>query len=237
LAVIDGFYIQAVQFAKAMGYNVVAIDIRSAPLELCKSLPEHLQPDIFLNPNEMTVQEMLNGIEKTFEEAVYSPTSRRPGDASAQQEPTTLPATGLDAVLVCTDSIQGYATGIALLAKHSTLVYVGQPEKPVPMHWRAFVTRDITVVAGCLPCGRWSGVGLGGSSGLNGRGLRVDGGLSEQGMWMSARDVMGDMVGLVERVGMHVEVSEYQLEDGGRMLKEFGGDEVKGKLVLRIEDD
>jgi alcohol dehydrogenase, propanol-preferring len=238
LAVIDGFYIQAVQFAKAIGYNVVAIDVRPAPLELCKSLPEHLQPDLFLNPDEMTVQEMLESIEKTFGEAVYTPTSQRPGDAnSTQREPTTLPATGLDAVLVCTDSVRGYATGIELLAKHGILVYVGQPEKPVPMHWSAFVTRDITVVAGCLPCGRWSGVRLGGGLGLNGRGSRMGAGLHEQGRWMSARDVMGDMVELVEKVGLHVEVSEYLLEDVGRMLTEFGGDGVKGKLVLRVEND
>jgi len=164
----------------------------------------------------------------TFEEAIYTPGSELRGVASP---PRVLPTTGLDAVLVCTDAIQAFATGSELLAKHGTLVYVGQPKEPVPFHWSTFVTRDITVVAGCLPCGRWSGARLGEELDLRGTGVQ------KCGRWMNARDVTREMMELVERAGLHVEVSCYGLRDIGKLKSEFRGDSMKGKVVLRIEDD
>jgi threonine dehydrogenase-like Zn-dependent dehydrogenase len=214
---------------------------------------------------------MLKGIVRGFEEAVYPPipklgregggdesTSYRhttpnsyqsnpSAPSSCHPRPTTLPATGLEAALICTDSLEGYATGLELLAKHGTLVYIGQPKEPVPMHWSAFVTKDIRIVAGCLPSGGWidgreSGVGLSGSKdegidGGKGNGRREGERGGCEGRWMSARDVMRDMMEVVERSEVHVEVTEYKLDDFGRMLESFRREGMKGKVVLRIEED
>lgn len=204
----------AVQFAKAMGHRVVAVDTRAAPLELCRSLPEHLQADLVFNANELDANGMLTRVKE-----------------SLVDEGVGLPATGLDAVLVCTDAHPAFALGIEILAKHGTLVFVGLPERPVPMPYTAFVGKDITVVAGCLPCGRWSGVGAGGVY------RKYQGKEIEGKRWMSAKEVMEEMLVLVEKVKMHVELTEYPMDEIERLVTEFGSEKSKGKLVLRVEDD
>jgi D-arabinose 1-dehydrogenase-like Zn-dependent alcohol dehydrogenase len=39
-----------VQFAKAMGYRIVAVDTRQAPIDLVMSLPNRFRSDLVLDP-------------------------------------------------------------------------------------------------------------------------------------------------------------------------------------------
>lgn len=116
-----------VQFAKAKGYKVVAVDTREAPVELIKTLPERLSPDLFLNPTLDDRETALKKIAETF-----------PG------------ATGIDAALVATDAVPAFAWAKSVMAKHGTLVFIGQPAENVPFHYTDFVAMDLTIVAGCL---------------------------------------------------------------------------------------
>jgi D-arabinose 1-dehydrogenase-like Zn-dependent alcohol dehydrogenase len=52
--------------------------------------------------------------------------------------------------MVCASTIQSYEFATSILAKHGTLVAVGQPPESIPFHWSTFVSKDITVVPGCL---------------------------------------------------------------------------------------
>ncbi|KIM23183.1 hypothetical protein M408DRAFT_265658 [Serendipita vermifera MAFF 305830] len=203
----------AVQFAKAMGHKVVAIDVRAAPLELCLALPERLRADLVINSKETSTEEIIKKIEGTLTD-----------------DSVGLPATGFDAVLVCTDVQPAYALGIELLAKHGTLVFVGVPEAPVPMSYTAFIGKDITVVAGVVPCGRWSGIGVGGISAKS----RINENHGKR--WMTSAEVMDDMLDLVERAGIHVEILEYGMDDVGKMVNEFNAEGMKGRLVVKMED-
>jgi len=55
-----------VQFAKAKGYKVVAVDTRDAPIELVKSLPERFQPDLTLNPLHIDKDKVLQKLAENF---------------------------------------------------------------------------------------------------------------------------------------------------------------------------
>jgi D-arabinose 1-dehydrogenase-like Zn-dependent alcohol dehydrogenase len=55
-----------VQFAKALGYRVVAVDTRSAPIDLVNSLPERFRPDLILNPLNDTPEIAIRKIWEIF---------------------------------------------------------------------------------------------------------------------------------------------------------------------------
>lgn len=116
-----------VQFAKAKGYKVVAVDTRQAPVDLLKTLPQRLQPDLILNPREDNQEKALKKIADKFPNA-----------------------TGVDAALVATDAVPAFAWSKSVIAKHGTLVFIGQPADNVPIHYTDFIVMDLTIVAGCL---------------------------------------------------------------------------------------
>lgn len=115
-----------VQFAKVMGYRVVAVDTRSAPLDLVSHLPPRLAPDLVINPTD--------GVDKTLERIAA----------------TFDGATGVDCTVVCTDALPAFQFSMDIMAKHSVLVFVGLPLEPVPFHFSFFLNKDAIVVAGAL---------------------------------------------------------------------------------------
>ncbi|RDL30996.1 alcohol dehydrogenase [Venustampulla echinocandica] len=115
-----------VQFAKAMGYKCVAIDIRPDPIALVSSFDPCLRPDLVLDPRDGP-EHALSKILETF-----------PG------------RTGVDAAVVSTDASEAFKFSTDILEKHGVLVVVGQPKEPIKFHWRVFVTQDISIVAGGL---------------------------------------------------------------------------------------
>jgi propanol-preferring alcohol dehydrogenase len=116
-----------VQFAKAMGYHVVAVDTRARPLELVGGLPKRFKPDLLLNPLEDDKETALRNIADTFPDA-----------------------TGVDATLVAMDAVAAFAWSKGIIAKHRTMVFIGQPHDDVPFHDSDFVSQDLTIRAGCL---------------------------------------------------------------------------------------
>ncbi|KAH6971639.1 chaperonin 10-like protein [Ilyonectria sp. MPI-CAGE-AT-0026] len=122
-----------VQFAKVMGYKVVAIDTRDEPLALMSTLPPRLQPDLVLNAKS-GVPAALEAISTAFSSSTVP----------------SLRATGVDFALVSTDALPAFAFATDIIEKHGTLVVVGQPEKPIPMPYSVFISTDLVVIAGCL---------------------------------------------------------------------------------------
>ncbi|PVF93935.1 GroES-like protein [Serendipita vermifera] len=114
-----------VQYAKAMGYRCVALDNRQAPIDLMQKLPEKLRPDLVINSNDEK-DVALEKIRNTF-----------PG------------ATGLNAAVVCTDSVPGYKYAASIMAKHGTVVVVGLPLE-LPLSYSMFLNQDLTFVGGYL---------------------------------------------------------------------------------------
>lgn len=121
-----------VQFAKVMGYKVVAVDMRQPPLDFVSSFSDRHRPDLIIDAKE-GVEAALKQISSCF----------RTADGK-------WPATGVDAAIVCASTIQSYTFSTSILAKHGTLVAVGQPSEHIPFHWSTFVAKDITIVPGCL---------------------------------------------------------------------------------------
>ncbi|KAL6412652.1 hypothetical protein AUP68_03857 [Ilyonectria robusta] len=122
-----------VQFAKVMGYKVVAIDTRDEPLALMSTLPPRLQPDLVLNAKS-GVPAALEAISTAFSSSTVP----------------SLRATGVDFALVSTDALPAFAFATDIIEKHGTLVVVGQPEKPIPLPYSVFISTDLVVIAGCL---------------------------------------------------------------------------------------
>ncbi|CAE6522474.1 unnamed protein product [Rhizoctonia solani] len=113
-----------VQFAKAMGYKVVAIETRQPPTELLLSLPPDLAPDLIVNPGD--------GIEKALV-SISSSFGGAPGVATA---------------IVSTDSLEAFSFATRIMAKQATMVVVGQPKDPIPFSCNDIIFKDMTIVAG-----------------------------------------------------------------------------------------
>lgn len=128
-----GLTLSGVQFAKVMGYKVVAIDTRDEPLALMSTLPTRLQPDLVLNAKS-GVPAALEAISMAFSSSTVP----------------SLRATGVDFALVSTDALPAFAFATDIIEKHGTLVVVGQPEKPIPLPYSVFISTDLVVIAGCL---------------------------------------------------------------------------------------
>jgi len=116
-----------------MGYKVVAIDTRTAPLSLMSTLPKHLQPNLVINASD-GVERALASINATFISSTVP----------------VLRATGVDASIVSTGALPAFKFATEITEKHGTLVAVGQPNDPIPFHWSAFISRDLTIIPGCL---------------------------------------------------------------------------------------
>ena len=118
------------QFAKALGYRVVAIDVKDAPLELVKS--HRLKPDMTINLAK----------EKPFD------ASKRITRELRSHE--NIPFDGLDAAIVATDPVGAFVGAIDLLSRHGLLVVVGQPKDPIPIRYIDVIFKDIRVVGSLL---------------------------------------------------------------------------------------
>ncbi|CAE6477307.1 unnamed protein product [Rhizoctonia solani] len=116
-----------VQYAKALGYKVVAVDTRQSILDHMGTLPIRLAPDLTINPRD--------GIEVALERV------------SARFEG----ARGLAAAIVATDPLPAYTFATNILAKHGVLVVVGLPKEPIPFRYSDIIFRDINITSG-TPC-------------------------------------------------------------------------------------
>lgn len=167
----------AVQLAKAMGYTVVAVNAQEGAMFTCQNMPEHLRPDLILSPGEGSVDELLRGITVMVDEGMLSCT------AAQEAHLEDLLALGLDAVLVCTNTTLAFVMGMELLAAHGTLVYMVQPEEPVPVHYARLIGGNVKILAGCFPFFLDSSNRLQRSGGIK------------------TRDLVRDMMQLVEEAG------------------------------------
>lgn len=116
-----------VQFAKCLGFTVWLFDARDAPLDMCRSLP--YPPDRTVNSGN---------IDGHDEEAVQELVSTQLGGHRA------------DATIMCTDVLPAYEFGLAITKNHGLFMVVGQPEKPIPIHYNHLIFRDITVKGSLL---------------------------------------------------------------------------------------
>jgi D-arabinose 1-dehydrogenase-like Zn-dependent alcohol dehydrogenase len=127
-----------VQFAKCMvrtndfvhlmwkGLTVVGIDSRKEPLELTKSLK--YTADLLIDSSKGK-ETALEEIKKLKKNSIFP---------------------GLDAVVIATGANEAFEFGADLLAKHGTLVVVGQPPKKIEFTFYQFIFRDIKVVGSLL---------------------------------------------------------------------------------------
>ncbi|EJD48150.1 GroES-like protein [Auricularia subglabra TFB-10046 SS5] len=115
-----------VQLGTIMGYTVVGVDSREAPLELAKGLK--YPPALVVNSSN------------SAEDAVRSLAALTPEKAFP----------GCDAVIVATDAVPAFEFAMRILAKHGTLVMVGLPGTPVSITYPDIIFKDITVKGSLL---------------------------------------------------------------------------------------
>jgi propanol-preferring alcohol dehydrogenase len=122
---IGGLGVLGVQFAKALGYRVVASDSRGAGLKLASGVPEHLRPDLIINS----------------------------GDKDAAQKISDFTGgEGLHGVVVCTDSVAATDWALHRLQPRGTCVALGLPNEGFKFDAFNLVFREINV-KGSLHCG------------------------------------------------------------------------------------
>jgi propanol-preferring alcohol dehydrogenase len=122
---IGGLGVLGVQFAKALGYRVVASDSREAGLKLASDVPAHLRPDLIVN----------SGAEDA---------SQKISDFTGGQ--------GLHGVVVCTDSPAATDWALHRLQPRGTCVALGLPDEGFRFDAFNLVFREINV-KGSLHCG------------------------------------------------------------------------------------
>jgi len=105
---------------------VVCIDSRKEPLDLTKSLK--YTADLLVDSSQ--------GKEKANEKI--------------KKLKKNSPFSGLDAVVNATGANEAFEFGADLLAKHGTLVVVGQPPEKIAFSFFQFIFRDIKVVGSLL---------------------------------------------------------------------------------------
>ncbi|KAF4988994.1 hypothetical protein FDECE_14848 [Fusarium decemcellulare] len=109
------------QLAKAMGYQVAAIDIRQHALDLVASYD--LKPDVCILATE-PVTDALDKVAETIQ-----------GDYP-----------GLDATVIATDAPPAFDLAAELTRKHGTMVLLGQPENGITLSYRHIIFRDLKLV-------------------------------------------------------------------------------------------
>ncbi|KAG9098406.1 hypothetical protein FRC06_006433 [Ceratobasidium sp. 370] len=124
---IGGLGFLGVQYAKALGYKVVAVDTRQSALDHVRTLPPGLAPDLVINPLD-GVGPALQSISSAFDGAP-----------------------GVGAAIVATDALPAYAFATRIMAKHGTMVVVGLPKDPIPFDHRDIIFRDMHITSG-TPC-------------------------------------------------------------------------------------
>lgn len=121
---IGGLGVLAIQFAKARGLRVVAIDNRDIGLKLATEVPAHLRPDLVVNINSpdsiQKIDEFTDGI-------------------------------GLHSAVVCTDDVPASDWALHRLQPRGVCVVLGLPEAGFRFDAFNLVFREI-VVKGSLHC-------------------------------------------------------------------------------------
>ncbi|KAJ5014519.1 alcohol dehydrogenase [Colletotrichum sp. SAR 10_99] len=109
------------QLAKAMGYKVVAIDVKQSALDLSASYP--LKPDLTLLA-----------------------TTPAPDAVSQITQVVGGAYPGLDATVLATDALAAFKFAAAVTRKHGTLVLLGQPDAGITMTYKDVIFRDLKLV-------------------------------------------------------------------------------------------
>lgn len=121
---IGGLGVLAIQFAKARGLRVVAIDNRDVGLKLASEVPVHLRPDLTINLNShdavQKISEFTSGI-------------------------------GLNGAVVCTDDVSASDWALHRLQPRGVCVVLGLPESGFRFDAFNLVFREI-IVRGSLHC-------------------------------------------------------------------------------------
>lgn len=105
----------------------VALDSRSEPIALAKRLK--YPPDSTINVKDVNAAAAMKQI-------------------SSMNKRSEWP--GLDATIVCTDSIPAFLYAADVTRKHGLLVVVGQPAEPVPVTYKSLIFRNIRVIGSLL---------------------------------------------------------------------------------------
>ncbi|KAF5974825.1 sphingosine n-acyltransferase lag1 [Fusarium coicis] len=113
------------QVAKAMGYQVAAIDVKQDALDLVASYD--LKPDICIlstDPAETSMEKIANVINGDYP--------------------------GLNASILATDAPAAFDLAARLTRKHGTMVLLGQPEKGITLSYQNVIFRDIKLIGSLI---------------------------------------------------------------------------------------
>nr|ODN90557.1 alcohol dehydrogenase [Cryptococcus depauperatus CBS 7841] len=114
-----------VQMSKAMGLRVVAIDVRPEPLELVRSLPPKLRPDLIIDASQSKTQDEIEKI-KTLRPKGYTGWD------------------GVDASILTSPDPSSYPFAANLTRSHGVLVLLAQPPK-LEFDYSTFLAKDLTL--------------------------------------------------------------------------------------------
>ncbi|KAF9774803.1 hypothetical protein IL306_007161 [Fusarium sp. DS 682] len=109
------------QVAKAMGYQVAAIDVKQDALDLVSSYD--LKPDVCILSTE------------PIEHSKKKISSIAKGDYP-----------GLDATIIATDAPAAFDLAAKLTRKHGTMVLLDQPEKGISLSYQNVIFRDLKLI-------------------------------------------------------------------------------------------
>jgi Zn-dependent alcohol dehydrogenases len=121
---IGGLGVLAIQFAKARGLRVVAIDKRDIGLKLASEVPAHLRPDLTISFNSHVAIQQISD----FTDGI-----------------------GLNSAVVCTDDVSASDWALHRLQPKGVCVVLGLPESGFKFDAFNLVFREI-VVKGSLHC-------------------------------------------------------------------------------------
>ncbi|KAF5023966.1 hypothetical protein F66182_3970 [Fusarium sp. NRRL 66182] len=121
---IGGLGVLGIQFAKAKGYRVVAIDNRDVGLKLASEVPSHLKPDLILNFDDPETIRKISGFTDDI---------------------------GLRAAIVCTGADAASDWAAQRLQPRGVLVAVGIPEQGLRFDPMNLLFKEI-VVKGSIHC-------------------------------------------------------------------------------------
>ncbi|OAA80148.1 Alcohol dehydrogenase superfamily, zinc-type [Akanthomyces lecanii RCEF 1005] len=113
------------QLAKAMGYKVVAVDVKQSSLDLVNSY--RWKPDVGVLATE-------------------------PADDAVCKITTVVEGAypGVDAAILATDAPPAFDFAAAITKKHGTLVLVGQPDKGITLSYFNVIFRDLKLVGSLI---------------------------------------------------------------------------------------
>ncbi|GJJ10899.1 hypothetical protein Clacol_005127 [Clathrus columnatus] len=112
-----------VQLAKCLGYRVVAVDVRQAPLDLIKRVK--YAPDVCINSSKIPDGELFTYLSQHN-------------------------ISNIHASIVVADSNAAYDIALKLTGKHGTMVGIGIPQNAINVHYSSLLSRNITLKSATL---------------------------------------------------------------------------------------